>query len=247
MQPLCRAGFKSQSATANPFARDSRSPLRREVVAVVVIPGDVALKPFLRKFRLGSCRASPSVRPNSDDIAALAAMLNGATKVTLMCGAGCNGAHSEVIELARRLKAPIVHFTRKRTHRIRQSLRRRHDRAGGLCVRLQRDEGLRHAACFSGRVSLIASSIPRMRKSRRSTCVRKPLAIDALLNLGVLGDSQIDTLEITDTADRASNRIKTISTLALADYEECPPSLDSADGVRSRQPDDPSSICPALW
>jgi pyruvate dehydrogenase (quinone) len=29
-----------------------------------------------------------------------------------MCGAGCAGAHDEVVELARRLKAPIVHSLR---------------------------------------------------------------------------------------------------------------------------------------
>jgi pyruvate dehydrogenase (quinone) len=32
--------------------------------------------------------------------------------VTLFCGAGCAGAHGEVVELARRLKAPIVHAFR---------------------------------------------------------------------------------------------------------------------------------------
>ena len=39
-------------------------------------------------------------------------LLNGASRVTLFCGAGCAGAHEEVIELARRLKAPIVHAFR---------------------------------------------------------------------------------------------------------------------------------------
>lgn len=33
-------------------------------------------------------------------------------KVTLFCGAGCAGAHAEVIDLARKLKAPIVHAFR---------------------------------------------------------------------------------------------------------------------------------------
>ena len=32
--------------------------------------------------------------------------------MTLLCGAGCAGAHDEVVELARKLKAPIVHALR---------------------------------------------------------------------------------------------------------------------------------------
>jgi pyruvate dehydrogenase (quinone) len=42
----------------------------------------------------------------------LAGFLNEASRVTLFCGAGCAGARAEVIELARKLKAPIVHAFR---------------------------------------------------------------------------------------------------------------------------------------
>ena len=33
-----------------------------------------------------------------------------------MCGAGCAGAHDSVVELARKLKAPIVHALRGKEH-----------------------------------------------------------------------------------------------------------------------------------
>ena len=33
-----------------------------------------------------------------------------------MCGAGCAGAHDQVVELARKLKAPIVHALRGKEH-----------------------------------------------------------------------------------------------------------------------------------
>jgi pyruvate dehydrogenase (quinone) len=39
-------------------------------------------------------------------------MLNSGERATLFCGAGCAGAHDEVVELARKLKAPIVHALR---------------------------------------------------------------------------------------------------------------------------------------
>ena len=34
----------------------------------------------------------------------------------MMCGAGCAGAHAEVIELAKTLGAPIVHSLRGKEH-----------------------------------------------------------------------------------------------------------------------------------
>ena len=55
---------------------------------------------------------SPTVIPSSHAVEALADFLNAGDNVTLLCGAGCAGAHDEVIELASRLKAPIVHTLR---------------------------------------------------------------------------------------------------------------------------------------
>jgi pyruvate dehydrogenase (quinone) len=56
------------------------------------------------------------VRPNEDEIGRLAELLNRGRRVTLLCGAGCEGAHDEVIELAGKLKAPIVHAMRGKEH-----------------------------------------------------------------------------------------------------------------------------------
>ncbi len=81
-------------------------------VAVVVIPGDVALKPA--PARAVSTAAAllpkkPVVRPNEVDIDALAQLLNEAERVTLLCGRGCEGAHGPLMQLAETLKSPIVH------------------------------------------------------------------------------------------------------------------------------------------
>jgi pyruvate dehydrogenase (quinone) len=43
--------------------------------------------------------------------------LNQGQRVTLMCGAGCADAHDEVIALAAKLKAPIVHAFRGKEYR----------------------------------------------------------------------------------------------------------------------------------
>ena len=50
--------------------------------------------------------------PSDDEIAALAGVLNQSKKITILGGAGCAGAHAELIELAGKLKAPIVHAMR---------------------------------------------------------------------------------------------------------------------------------------
>jgi pyruvate dehydrogenase (quinone) len=53
-------------------------------------------------------RPSP-VRPVPEQVQALADALNAARTVTLFCGAGCAGAHDEVMELAGRVLAPVGH------------------------------------------------------------------------------------------------------------------------------------------
>jgi pyruvate dehydrogenase (quinone) len=94
------------------LTRAMRVAVAKRGVAVVVIPGDVALKPLPAKVPPWILPSRPIVRPSDADVASLASILNGAARVTLMCGAGCEGAYSEVIEVARLLKAPIVHSLR---------------------------------------------------------------------------------------------------------------------------------------
>jgi pyruvate dehydrogenase (quinone) len=54
--------------------------------------------------------------PSANDLVALAKLLNDGRKVTLFCGAGCAGVHDELIALADKLKAPIVHAMRGKEH-----------------------------------------------------------------------------------------------------------------------------------
>jgi pyruvate dehydrogenase (quinone) len=89
--------------------RAMRTAVARRGVAVVVIPGDVALRPIDAAPPTWLVPPKPVVRPAEADLDRLAALLNGCAKITLLCGAGCAGAHDEVVALARTLKAPIVH------------------------------------------------------------------------------------------------------------------------------------------
>ena len=77
--------------------------------------------------------------------------------MTLLCGAGCAGAHDEVVALADKLKAPIVHPLRGKEH-VEYDNPYDVGMTGldRLRVRLRRDEGLRHAADAGDGFSLSA-------------------------------------------------------------------------------------------
>ncbi|MFM0155470.1 ubiquinone-dependent pyruvate dehydrogenase [Paraburkholderia sediminicola] len=94
-----------------------REAVTKRGVAVIVISGDIALR------EAGAQQPSANLIPRmpkcvaqDGDIQALADLLNDSNRVTLFCGAGCAGAHDEVVALAARLKAPVVHALRGKEH-----------------------------------------------------------------------------------------------------------------------------------
>jgi len=90
-----------------------QNAISRRGVAVVTIPGDVAMREAVEQVsRLHFPPPKPSVCPSDDEINTLATLLNRANKITILGGAGCAGAHEELIELAGKLQAPIVHALR---------------------------------------------------------------------------------------------------------------------------------------
>ncbi|KQM89877.1 pyruvate dehydrogenase [Sphingomonas sp. Leaf22] len=93
--------------------RALRTAIGQQGVAVLVIPGDVALKAAPDHARAGfATPLPPRIVPQTGEIARLADLLNGSKAVTLLCGAGVAHAHDEVVALAAALQAPIVHAYR---------------------------------------------------------------------------------------------------------------------------------------
>jgi pyruvate dehydrogenase (quinone) len=96
-----------------------REAVGRRGVSVLVLPGDVALQPASdappAKVE-GLLPTAPVVTPTSRDLERLAALLNGDSRVTILCGAGCEGAHDELLALGERLQAPMVHALRGKEH-----------------------------------------------------------------------------------------------------------------------------------
>jgi pyruvate dehydrogenase (quinone) len=90
-----------------------QTALSRRSVSVVALPGDVALKNAIeQKPRLRFSEPRPTVCPSDDELNILADLLIRARKITILGGAGCAGAHDELIEVAGKLNSPIVHAMR---------------------------------------------------------------------------------------------------------------------------------------
>jgi pyruvate dehydrogenase (quinone) len=90
-----------------------RTALARGGAAVVVIPGGVFFADVPSGAKAVPVRAAGSViRPDDSSLAAAAEVLNSAQRVTILAGAGCAGAHQQLIDLAGALQAPVVHAFR---------------------------------------------------------------------------------------------------------------------------------------
>jgi pyruvate dehydrogenase (quinone) len=90
-----------------------RTALAKRGVAVIVIPGDVALRGCESiALPLGIGDGSSTLLPSERELQEASAILNGARKATILGGAGCDGAHAELLAIAGRLKAPVVHALR---------------------------------------------------------------------------------------------------------------------------------------
>ena len=96
------------------LAMAMRAAVEERGVAVVVIPGEV----FLQRSEPSGFQTRPIVatssvlRPDDDSLGRAAAILNDATNVTILGGAGVDGSHDALIRLATTLNAPIVHALR---------------------------------------------------------------------------------------------------------------------------------------
>lgn len=90
-----------------------RTAVEERGVAVLVIPGETFLAKCSSRRAGAPIRAVDRVvRPTDAELRRVAATLNASEKVTILAGAGTEGAHDEVVELAKALQAPVVHALR---------------------------------------------------------------------------------------------------------------------------------------
>ena len=149
----------------------------QEGVAVLVLPGDVALAAAPVEAAAPYVAPRPArLVPAEDEVARLAALLDEGRAVTILAGSGCAGHHDALVELADRLKAPIVHALRGKEH-----VEWDNPFDVGMTGLIGFSSGY-HALMSSDTVlmlaptSPIAPSIPRTRAFCRSIATRAPWA-----------------------------------------------------------------------
>ncbi|CAO3381953.1 ubiquinone-dependent pyruvate dehydrogenase [Azospirillum argentinense] len=99
------------------LSRALNTAIGRNGVAVLVVPGDVALAAApVNAVPPPAPPVAPRVLPPDAGIARLAALLDEGKAITILAGSGCAGHHDAVVALADRLKAPVVHALRGKEH-----------------------------------------------------------------------------------------------------------------------------------
>ncbi len=108
------------SAEQMPRMLDSaiRAAVGQRGVAVLVIPGDVAMLKATGAASpaAGLLPVQPVARPADAELNKLAALLDAGRNITLFCGRGCAGSHPQLMQLAEALKSPIVHALGGKEH-----------------------------------------------------------------------------------------------------------------------------------
>src|SRR6204780_808749 len=90
-----------------------RTAIAKQGVSVVIIPGDIALRHCdSQPLSLGLDQSASATLPSLETLEKAAEVLNAAGTVAILGGAGCAGARTELLGVAERLNAPIVHALR---------------------------------------------------------------------------------------------------------------------------------------
>src|SRR6266850_2601743 len=89
-----------------------QAALTKRGVAVLVVPADVANAAAHEEPPYAVHARRPIIRPSDADLDEIAAILNKSDAITIYAGAGCAGAHDEVVATAARLKAPMAYTSR---------------------------------------------------------------------------------------------------------------------------------------
>lgn len=82
--------------------------LHKKGVAVIGLPGDLTKMDAEDSVSsMQNYKPVPEIRPSAVDLEQLANLIGKHKKVTIFCGIGAAGAHDEVVELSKKLNAPV--------------------------------------------------------------------------------------------------------------------------------------------
>jgi pyruvate dehydrogenase (quinone) len=175
-------------------------------VSVVAIPGDIALKPADYRKPSAAVRAChPVVTPSDDEVKELATLLNQGSAITILGGAGCAGAHVELMQLASKLKSPIVSALRGREH-----IQYDNPYDVGLTGLIGFSSGY-HAMMEADTLLMLGSDFPYIQfYPEKATIIQvdrrgENLGRRTRLDLGIIGDVKATLVAVTPLLDEKKN------------------------------------------
>ena len=108
-----QAIIRSPEEAPRVLLRALRIAMHRKCVCRVELPSDIAeMKARNEDFIHPVFRTTSTVKPPEDLLEKAVELVNGASKVGILAGAGCRSSREEVLEFAEKLKAPITHTVR---------------------------------------------------------------------------------------------------------------------------------------
>jgi pyruvate dehydrogenase (quinone) len=225
-----------------------REAIGKRGVSVIVIPGDVALQPAVNGNSQPSDLLfhSPAVVPAMNDVNRLADLLNVNSRITLLCGSGCAGAHGQLLQLAEKLKAPMVMALKGKEH-----LEGNNPYQVGLTGLIGMSSGY-HAMRECDLLLMLGTDFPYRQffpESEDAQIVQVDVRPENLgrrtrLSLGVVGDiSSTLTLLLPQLQSKADD---SFLRKAVAHYQQARRELDDLAEVSSHPPIHPQSVAKAV-
>ena len=89
-----------------------QTAIARRGPAVLIVPVDIAMAEAHDPTPFTVQVSNPVIRPSDAELDRMAEVLNAGEKIAIYGGAGCSGAHDEVVEVAETLRAPVAYTSR---------------------------------------------------------------------------------------------------------------------------------------
>lgn len=86
--------------------------ISRRGVAVVILPADISEAEVKHDVPFSVHYTRPVLRPAEEELLRIAELLGQGRRIGIYAGAGCQGAHAQLLQLAERLQAPVAHTSR---------------------------------------------------------------------------------------------------------------------------------------
>ena len=203
-----------------------QTSISRGGVSVLVLPGDVASdKITSEELEHRVFHPRPAIQPAREELEKLADLLNDADRVTIFGGAGCAGAHRQVLALAQQLLAPIAY-----SFRGKEFIERENPYAVGMTGLLGTESG--HYALEKAEVVLCLGTdfpytawYPKKAKIVQIDVRPDHLGRRSRLALGLVGDIRT-TIDALLPLVRPKKRDKHVSA-CIAKYRETEKSLQN--------------------